>query len=73
MDKTVGIDFFEFTSPGFGTVSEQMFLSVKESYGIDVLDTVTAVAHEHPNDVLKLVNLIIPGVRTVLALSLIHI
>ena len=51
----------------FSVVSENMFKSVKESYGVNVLDFVTAVAHDHSSEVVKLANLMIPSLRTVLA------
>ena len=67
METPVEINFFEFNAPSFASVSKNMFKSVKESYGTDVLDMVTKIAHEHSGDVVKLANLMIPGLRTVLA------
>ena len=67
MENPVTIDFFQFTDPAFEGVSNEMFQKVKDSYKIDVLAAVTAVAEEHTEEVLKLVNLIIPNLRTVLA------
>jgi hypothetical protein len=67
MENPVTIDFFQFTHPSFKGVSNEMFENVKKSYKNDVLAAVTAVAEEHTEEVLKLVNLIIPNLRTVLA------
>ena len=57
-------------SPGnhiYEGVSERMLKGVKKSYGTEVLDSVTSMAKEFKVEVLKLVKLMTPELREVLA------
>ena len=67
MAKDVSDDFFDFTKPSYEGVSERMLKGVKESYGVEVLDSVTSMAKEYKVEVLKLVKLMTPELREVLA------
>ena len=67
MAKDVSGDFFDFTKPSYEGVSERMIKGVKESYGVEVLDSVTSMAKEYKVEVLKLVKLMTPELREVLA------
>ena len=67
MAKDVSDDFFDFTKPSYEGVSERMLKGVKESYGVEVLDSVTSKAKEYKVEVLKLVKLMTPELREVLA------
>ena len=55
------------TKPQFMGVSEELFRGVKESYGVEVLKSVTEVAEEHKAEVVKVMNLFLPELKTVLA------
>jgi hypothetical protein len=63
----VSDSFFDFTRPSYEGVSERMLKGVKESYGTEVLDSVTSMAKEYKVEVLKLVKLMTPELREVLA------
>ena len=67
MAKDVSDSFFDFTRPSYEGVSERMLKGVKESYGSEVLDSVTSMAKEFKVEVLKLVKLMTPELREVLA------
>lgn len=67
MAKNVRDDFFDFTKPSYEGVSERMLNGVKESYGTEVLDSVTSMAKEYKVEVLNLVKLMTPELRDVLA------
>ena len=67
MAKDVSDSFFDFTRPSYEGVSERMLKGVKESYGTEVLDSVTSMAKEYKVEVLKLVKLMTPELREVLA------
>ena len=67
MAKDVSDGFFDFTRPSYEGVSERMLKGVKESYGTEVLDSVTSMAKEYKVEVLKLVKLMTPELREVLA------
>ena len=67
MAKDVSDDFFDFTKPSYEGVSERILKGVKESYGVEVLDSVTSMAKEYKVEVLKLVKLMTPELREVLA------
>ena len=67
MAKDVSDSFFDFTRPSYEGVSERMLKGVKESYGTEVLDSVTSMAKEFKVEVLQLVKLMTPELREVLA------
>ena len=48
-------------------MSEELLGGVKESYGEEVLETVTSVAEEYKKEVVKLAGLMLPELREVLA------
>lgn len=52
--------FFELNEPHFPGVSHELFNSVKKSYGCTVLEAVKEVALEQEDDVLMLINLMLP-------------
>ena len=53
--------------PQFNGVSDELFTRVKKSYGENVLQTVSDVAWEHKEEVVKVINLMLPELKTVLA------
>ena len=61
MVKTsIGTTFLQLNEPFFPGVSEDLFKGVKESYGKEVLETVVDIAMEHEEDVVLLVNTMLP-------------
>ena len=66
-NKTVGPDFLTFIEPAFPGVSKDLFDGVKKSYGMTVLQAVIQVAENHEDDVLLLVNYILPLLGDTLA------
>lgn len=60
-------DTIYLTKPQFKGVSEDLFRGVKQSYGLKVLESVTEVAEEHKEEVVKVMNLFLPELKTVLA------
>ena len=66
-NKTVGPDFLTFMEPAFPGVSKDLFEGVKKSYGMTVLQAVIQVAENHEDDVLLLVNYILPLLGDTLA------
>ena len=67
LSEPVGSDFFDFGNPAFLAVSEELFARVKDSYGKETLSSVIQMAAEHKEELVKLANLMLPEVRTVLA------
>ena len=67
MAKVVTENFYKFVMPEYDGVSERMLKGVKESYGIEVLETVTTMAKEYKDEVFKLATLMLPELRDVLA------
>ena len=67
MAKVVTENFYNFVMPEYEGVSERMLKGVKESYGIEVLETVTTMAKEYKDEVFKLATLMLPELRDVLA------
>ena len=59
-------DTIYLNKPQFLGVSEELFCGVKKSYGQDVLHSVTEVAAEHKEEVVKVMNLRLPELKTVL-------
>ena len=56
-----------FHKPQFLGVSDELFSGVKKSYSEAVLQSVTEVAAEHTEEVVKLINIFLPEMKTVLA------
>ena len=68
MVKTsIGTTFLQLNEPFFPGVSEDLFKGVKESYGKEVLETVVDIAMEHEEDVVLLVNTMLPELANTLA------
>lgn len=67
MDNDVTDNFFSFEKPEYDGVSEELLGGVKESYGVEVLETVTSLAEEYRTEVMKLAGLMLPELREVLA------
>lgn len=67
MDEEVTENFFTFCKPEYEGVSEELLGGVKESYGEEVLETVTRLAKEYEMEVVKLAGLMLPELREVLA------
>ena len=65
--EAVSADFFSFSQPAFPGVSENLLKGVKESYGLTVLQSVVLVAQEQEDDVLLLINYILPELGCTLA------
>ena len=63
----VSVNFFSFTHPVFPGVSDNLFKGVKESYGLTVIESVVQVAQEQEDDVLLLVNHLLPELGATLA------
>ena len=66
MDTLVDITFFHFSSPRFKAVSDSLFSHVKESYGVNIVDSVKAFAEDYGEEGVKLVNMMLPELRKVL-------
>ena len=67
MEKKLTFDFFTFESPNFDGVSKDLFKGVKDSYGNEVVASVVAIASQHQDEVIKLANICLPELRTILA------
>ena len=65
MDTRVDRTFFTFSQPRFKAVSDGLFKGVKESYGLNVIEAVTAFAEDYGDEGVKLVNLMLPELRKV--------
>ena len=65
--ETMSADFFIFSQPAFTGVSENLLKGVKESYSLTVLESVTQVAQDQEDDVLLLVNHMLPELGSTLA------
>ena len=66
MDTNVDLSFFDFKEPRFNAVSSELFEGVKQSYGANVVETVSSFCQEFGDDAVKLVNLLLPELRKVL-------
>ena len=67
MERDLSEDFFTFAKPVFEGVEDGLLEGVKASYKEVVLKAVTKVAREHQEEVIKLANIMLPYLRTVLA------
>ena len=65
--KTVDADFLNFSSPFFPGVSENLFKNIKESYGKEVVQSVMEQGQEQVDDVLFLINSMLPDLARCLA------
>lgn len=65
----VNEDFFKLEEPIFSVVSKNLFKSVKENYGIDVIQSVKDIANMHINDCVLLASKILPELSLVLAMQ----
>ena len=66
LSNPVDTSFFKFDKPQFSAVSEGLFEGVKKSYGRNVINSVTSYSEDYGEDAVKLVNIMLPGLRTVL-------
>ena len=60
-------DFLSLTKPFFPGISEKLFTGVKKSYGRAVLKSIIDVGEEHSEDVLMLINQMLPELGRCLA------
>ena len=67
MSQPVSAEFFMFKEPAFLGVSKDLFDRIKESYGLSVVDSVTQVSDQYKEEMVKVINLMLPELRTVLA------
>ena len=67
MGKTVSEDFFKMNKAAFECVNDELFSGVKISYGSSVIKSISETFSEHKDDAVKLVNLILPELKVVLA------
>ena len=67
MGNAVTDEFVLLTKPCLGGISEDLFKEVKMSYGEDIVDAVAQVVSDNTDEVIKLANLMLPELRTVLA------
>ena len=67
MSNTVNNEFVLLTKPLLGGISEVIFKEVKMSYGEDVVDALIQVVSDNADEVIKLTNLMLPELKTVLA------
>ena len=61
MKEPITMEFFYSKKPHFPGISDNLFKGVKQSHGLDVLESVTDAANENADDVVKLSNLILPN------------
>ena len=67
MSEPITTSFFVFEKPAFCGISDQLFLRVKESYGLPVLHAVSSVALDHKEELVMLTNLMLSEMKIVLA------
>ena len=67
MSREVDENFFNLSKPAFDCVSDDLFAGVRKSYGDSVAKAISETASEHKDDAVKLVNLILPEMKEVLA------
>ena len=67
LNTKVDATIFSLASPIFPGVSQELFESVKESYGQNVVEVVKEVAEEQAEDVVLLINHMLPDLATTLA------
>ena len=68
MKNEIDNTFFTFDDdPWFTAVSSETSQNVKKSYNLDVVDAVRSVAEQNMDECIKLANLMLPELRTVLA------
>ena len=65
--KSVDADFLNFSSPFFPRISENLFKNIKESYGKEVVQSVMEQGQEQVDDVLFLINSMLPDLARCLA------
>ena len=65
--KKVGADFLSFESPAFPGVSAELLTGVKEGYGAAVVESVKDVTQEYEEDIILLINIMLPELDITLA------
>ena len=66
MGKPITPSLFDLSSAWYPGISNNMFDSVKESYGEEVIEVVSQVAKDHIEDAIKLANFIQTGLQIIL-------
>ena len=66
LGKPISEDYTKFTNPEFPSVSKELFTGVKKNYKAEVLDSVSGLAEEYMEEVVKLANLMLPHLQTAL-------
>ena len=66
LSKPISDQYTRFTKPEFSGVSEDLFQGVKKSYNPEVLNSVSEMADEKMENVVKLTNLMLPHLQKVL-------
>ena len=64
MGKTQDVEFFMFAGPRMESVNTELYEGVVASYGAPVITAIKETAAEHEEDVVKLVNIILPSLQT---------
>ena len=65
--KPITEDYTKFTKPEFPSVSKGLFTAVKKNYKAEVLDSVSGLVKGYMKEVVRLSNLMLPHLQTVLA------
>ena len=64
MGKTQDVEFFMFAGPRMESVNTELYEGVVASYGTAVITAIKDTAAEHEEDVVKLLNIILPSLQT---------
>ena len=67
MSEPITPTFFSFDKPAFSGISDKLFLRVKESYGLPVIQAVSNVVSEHVEELVMLTRMMLSEMRIVLA------
>ena len=67
MEKNVNDDFFKFDMPWFDSISDKLFIGVKNAYGQTVVKVISDTASKYMDDCIKLCNFIMPELKIILS------
>ena len=67
LNTEITADFFKFDDPWFDCINLELFKDVHQSYNENVVSAVKRISAQYLDDCLKLVNIILPELKTVLA------
>lgn len=67
LNTEITADFFKFDDPWFDCINLELFKDVHQSYNENVVSAVKRMSAQYLDDCLKLVNIILPELKTVLA------